>query len=67
MKTREPAYYENGGRTNLLSDLNKARNILQVVIEGSYDGIYITDGDANTLMAVSYTHLIEITHKRKFA
>ena len=51
MKTREPAYYENGGRTNLLSDLNKARNILQVVIEGSYDGIYITDGDANTLMA----------------
>ncbi|MEA5004404.1 MAG: sigma 54-interacting transcriptional regulator [Christensenella sp.] len=50
MKTREPAYYENGGPNNLLIDLDKARSVLEVVIEASYDGIYITDGNANTLM-----------------
>ena len=47
MKNRLPAYYEKG---DLLSDISKARSVLDVVIEGSYDGIYITDGNANTIM-----------------
>ena len=50
MKKRVPAYYEKGGATELLTDLSKAKSILDVVIGGSYDGIYITDGNANTLM-----------------
>ncbi|MEG1990819.1 MAG: sigma 54-interacting transcriptional regulator, partial [Christensenella sp.] len=53
MEKRVPAHYEKGGATDLLSDINKARSILDVVIGGSYDGIYITDGSANTLMVNS--------------
>lgn len=50
MEKRVPAYYQKGGATDLLSDIDKAKSILDVVIGGSYDGIYITDGSANTLM-----------------
>ncbi|MEA4852984.1 MAG: sigma 54-interacting transcriptional regulator [Christensenella sp.] len=50
MGKRVPAYYEKGGSSSLMSDLSKAQSVLDVVIEGSYDGIYITDGHANTLM-----------------
>ncbi|MEG2361027.1 MAG: sigma 54-interacting transcriptional regulator [Christensenella sp.] len=53
MEKRVPAHYEKGGATDLLSDINKAQSILDVVIGGSYDGIYITDGSANTLMVNS--------------
>lgn len=50
MKKRVPAYYEKGGATEILSDISQAKSILDVVIGGSYDGIYITDGNANTIM-----------------
>lgn len=39
-----------GGGKNLLEEMEKAENLLGRIIEGSYDGIYITDGEANTLM-----------------
>ena len=50
MNTRTPFYYVKGGTGNLINDLLKTKSVLEVVIEGSYDGIYITDGQANTLM-----------------
>ena len=39
----------------IFQNLQEAHDWLDAIIESSYDGIFITDGDAVT--AVSYTHL----------
>jgi len=50
MSRREPAYYSSKGGWELCDNLQEASCRLDAIIESSYDGIYITDGDANTIM-----------------
>ncbi|MEM1484132.1 sigma 54-interacting transcriptional regulator [Oscillospiraceae bacterium PP1C4] len=50
MSKRAPAYYNQKKELKFFSDIQDARNKLDAIIEGSYDGIYITDGDANTVL-----------------
>ena len=52
----------------MFSSVEEANEWLDAIIEHSFDGIYITDGNANTIKAnrayetitgpVSYTHLV---------
>ena len=46
-----PAISDNDKPTtlNIFHNLQEANDKLDAVIENSFDGIYITDGDANTI------------------
>lgn len=50
MSRREPTYYSSKGDWEFHSNIYEAVRRLDAIIESSYDGIYITDGDANTIM-----------------
>ena len=49
MQTRKAAYYHSNA-AQIIGDIQDPLNILlDAVLESSYDGIYITDGSANTI------------------
>ncbi len=51
MVKRAPAYYkENPADLELFSDMEDARAKFDAILESSFDGIFITDGDANVIM-----------------
>ena len=50
MKAEEPARYESWQSEALFADMQDVLAKFNAVLESSYDGIYITDGDANTIM-----------------
>ena len=50
MKAEEPAHYESWQSEALFADMQDVLAKFNAVLESSYDGIYITDGDANTIM-----------------
>ena len=49
MATREPSYYRRTDGKGIFGSLQEAYDRLDVIIESSYDGIYITDGNAVTI------------------
>jgi PAS domain S-box-containing protein len=50
MNKREPAYYPSGADLQAFSNMQEAICKFDAIIESSYDGFYITDGAANTIM-----------------
>ena len=49
MATRQPSYYRRNDGTGMFDNLQEAYDRLDAIIESSYDGIYITDGNAVTI------------------
>lgn len=47
--SRNPVHLNDMRRQDFLSKFSSSIDVLMSIIESSYDGIYITDGDANTL------------------
>ena len=49
MPSRQPSYYRRTDGKGMFGSLQEAYDRLDVIIESSYDGIYITDGNAVTI------------------
>jgi len=49
MTEREPSYYKANAHPRMFGSLQEAHDRLDAIIESSYDGIYITDGQAVTI------------------
>ena len=52
MPSRQPSYYRRTDGKGMFGSLQEAYDRLDVIIESSYDGIYITDGNAVTILSL---------------